>query len=119
MKKTWTIQQNLVAVAQAREHEVEWRDDNGNHEQGLMVDSSIKKGAESDHRSGYVVIGNNDGDDDDKDKDDETGKGNGRGFVQALRPGDRIGVLARALVCFCSLYFYSFRTHMRLCQPIF
>ena len=83
--KSWTVQHNLVAVAQAREHEVEWWDDDTDDDD------------------------NNNGDEAENDKDDETGKGSGRGFVKALRPGDKVGVLVRAMVSdFFSLSLFFF-----------
>lgn len=85
--RTWTVQHNLVAVAQLREHVVEWWDDDDNK---FSNDKKDNKDTEKD----------NDKDNDmDNDKDDETGKGSGKGFVRTLRPGDRVGVLARAMVC--------------------
>jgi hypothetical protein len=35
----------------------------------------------------------------DGDEDTDAGKGSGKGFLDALRPGDSIAVVARALVC--------------------
>ena len=74
--RSWTVQHNLVAVNQLREHVVEWWNDDDN--------SSNEN--------------------EDNDKDDETGKGSGKGFVRTLRPGDRVGILARALVCYLCFF---------------
>lgn len=67
-RKRWHIQRNVHVSSELKDHEVVWTDRD------------------------------DDPAEDDTEEDGETGKGKGWGFVRTLRAGDRIAVLARALV---------------------
>lgn len=67
-RKRWHIQRNVHVSLELKDHEVVWTERDGGPARNEL------------------------------EVNDDTGTGNGWGFVRALRAGDRIAVLARALV---------------------
>ena len=74
LQTTWKVQHNVTAAKQIKTHVVDWSCDDSRG--GIGVGAAA----------------------DDVDKVDEaTGKGRGEGFIETLKPGDRIGIMARAI----------------------